>query len=75
MRKSLLNNLITSLAAFNGMEMENMTRGYGWRFLDMGRRRNAASKPFVSCERRCRKLDPINRLPFSKHCWRLLIVQ
>jgi uncharacterized alpha-E superfamily protein len=26
------------LAAFNGMVMENMTRGYGWRFLDMGRR-------------------------------------
>ena len=25
-------------AAFNGMVMENMTRGYGWRFLDMGRR-------------------------------------
>ncbi len=25
-------------AAFSGMEMENMTRDYGWRFLDMGRR-------------------------------------
>jgi uncharacterized alpha-E superfamily protein len=30
--------LIQYLAAFNGMVMENMTRGYGWRFLDMGRR-------------------------------------
>ena len=33
-----LNQLVTDLAAFAGMEMENMTRGYGWRFLDMGRR-------------------------------------
>jgi uncharacterized circularly permuted ATP-grasp superfamily protein/uncharacterized alpha-E superfamily protein len=34
----LLNRLIQYLAAFSGMVMENMTRGYGWRFLDMGRR-------------------------------------
>jgi uncharacterized circularly permuted ATP-grasp superfamily protein/uncharacterized alpha-E superfamily protein len=34
----LLNRLIQFLAAFSGMGMENMTRGYGWRFLDMGRR-------------------------------------
>src|SRR5436189_17318 len=30
-------NLILDLAAFSGMEMENMTRGRGWRFLDFGR--------------------------------------
>lgn len=35
---ALLNTLITNLAAFAGMEMENMTRGHSWRFLDMGRR-------------------------------------
>src|SRR5262249_13797483 len=34
----LCHNLILDLAAFNGMEMENMTRGRGWRFLDFGRR-------------------------------------
>jgi uncharacterized alpha-E superfamily protein len=34
----LLNRLIQFLAAFNGLVMENMTRGFGWRFLDMGRR-------------------------------------
>jgi uncharacterized alpha-E superfamily protein len=34
----LLNRLIQFLAAFNGMVAENMTHGYGWRFLDMGRR-------------------------------------
>jgi len=34
----LLNTLVVDLAAFSGMEMENMTRGLGWRFLDIGRR-------------------------------------
>jgi uncharacterized circularly permuted ATP-grasp superfamily protein/uncharacterized alpha-E superfamily protein len=34
----LLNTLVLDLAAFSGMEMENMTRGHGWRFLDLGRR-------------------------------------
>jgi len=35
---ALLNRTILDLAAFSGMEMENMTRGNGWRFLDIGRR-------------------------------------
>jgi uncharacterized alpha-E superfamily protein len=30
--------MITDLAAFSGMEMESMTRGHGWLFLDLGRR-------------------------------------
>jgi uncharacterized circularly permuted ATP-grasp superfamily protein/uncharacterized alpha-E superfamily protein len=34
----MLDDAIRSLAAFSGMEMENMTRNHGWRFLDMGRR-------------------------------------
>jgi uncharacterized alpha-E superfamily protein len=34
----LLDRTVTVMAAFNGMEMENMTRGHGWRFLDLGRR-------------------------------------
>jgi uncharacterized alpha-E superfamily protein len=34
----LIHHLVLDLAAFNGMEMENMTRGHGWRFLDLGRR-------------------------------------
>lgn len=34
----LLDNALRLLAAFSGMEMENMTRSHGWRFLDMGRR-------------------------------------
>jgi uncharacterized alpha-E superfamily protein len=35
---SMLNTLMHDLAAFSGMEMENMTRGHGWVFLDLGRR-------------------------------------
>jgi uncharacterized circularly permuted ATP-grasp superfamily protein/uncharacterized alpha-E superfamily protein len=35
---ALLNALVADLAAFSGMEMENMTRGHGWRLLDLGRR-------------------------------------
>ncbi len=33
-----LDNLIGVIAAFGGMVAENMTRGAGWRFLDIGRR-------------------------------------
>lgn len=40
---ALLNTLIVDLAAFAGMEMENMTRGHGWRFLDIGRRLERAT--------------------------------
>lgn len=34
----LSDQLVVELAAFSGMEMENMTRGHGWVFLDFGRR-------------------------------------
>lgn len=34
----LLNRTVISLAAFGGLAVESMTRGEGWRFLDMGRR-------------------------------------
>jgi len=34
----LLNTMIQSLSAIAGLIQENMTRGYGWRLLDMGRR-------------------------------------
>jgi uncharacterized circularly permuted ATP-grasp superfamily protein/uncharacterized alpha-E superfamily protein len=39
----LLNSVIVDLSAFSGMEMENMTRGLGWRFLDFGRRLERAN--------------------------------
>lgn len=34
----LLNEILNLLSAFSGLAMESMTRGPGWRFLDMGRR-------------------------------------
>jgi uncharacterized alpha-E superfamily protein len=39
-----LNIIIIDLSAFGGMEMENMTRGLGWRFLEFGRRLERASR-------------------------------
>lgn len=33
-----LDTLVLHLAAFGGMQAENMTRGQGWRFLEVGRR-------------------------------------
>ena len=33
-----LDTLILTLAAFSGMQTENMTHGHGWRFLEIGRR-------------------------------------
>jgi uncharacterized circularly permuted ATP-grasp superfamily protein/uncharacterized alpha-E superfamily protein len=34
----LLDDTLFSLSAFSGLAMESMTRGLGWRFMDMGRR-------------------------------------
>src|SRR5207248_4186929 len=34
----LLNRSVITVAAFGGLAMESMTRGHGWRFLDMGRK-------------------------------------
>lgn len=34
----LLDAMVQRLSALNGMVLENMTRGHGWRFLDVGRR-------------------------------------
>ena len=38
-----LRRVILDLAAFSGMELENMTRGYAWRFLELGRRLERAA--------------------------------
>jgi uncharacterized alpha-E superfamily protein len=34
----LLDNVVVTLSAFSGLLTENTTRGYGWRFLEIGRR-------------------------------------
>ncbi len=36
--QDLLNHAVITLSAFGGLVMEGMTRGDGWRFLDIGRR-------------------------------------
>jgi uncharacterized circularly permuted ATP-grasp superfamily protein/uncharacterized alpha-E superfamily protein len=36
--QDLLDQTVLLLSAFSGLAVENMTRGHGWRFLDMGRR-------------------------------------
>ena len=36
--QDLLDRTVISLSAFSGLATEDMTRGHGWRFLDMGRR-------------------------------------
>jgi uncharacterized circularly permuted ATP-grasp superfamily protein/uncharacterized alpha-E superfamily protein len=35
---AMLDRLVMTLAALSGLSMDGMTRGQGWRFLDMGRR-------------------------------------
>jgi uncharacterized circularly permuted ATP-grasp superfamily protein/uncharacterized alpha-E superfamily protein len=35
---AMLNNLVMHLSAFGGLAIDSMTRGQGWRFLDLGRR-------------------------------------
>jgi uncharacterized circularly permuted ATP-grasp superfamily protein/uncharacterized alpha-E superfamily protein len=42
--QALLDQAISTLSAFGGMVMESMTRGDGWRFLDIGRRIERASR-------------------------------
>ena len=39
-----LNGRIAQLAAFNGLMHENMTRNFGWHFMDLGRRLERASQ-------------------------------
>ncbi len=42
MAQGVLDTLILDLAAIAGMQQENMTRGHGWRFLELGRRMERA---------------------------------
>jgi uncharacterized alpha-E superfamily protein len=42
--QALLDQAIGTLSAFSGMVMESMTRGDGWRFLDIGRRVERAAQ-------------------------------
>jgi uncharacterized circularly permuted ATP-grasp superfamily protein/uncharacterized alpha-E superfamily protein len=59
-----LNRMITDLAAFSGMEMENMTRGHGWRFLDVGRRLERAMNA-TSLMRQVLAASPLDSAPLE----------
>ncbi len=74
-----LNRIITDLAAFSGMEMENMTRGHGWRFLNLGRRLErsvnlvgrAAAERWAWCTRQtARSLEPLLEIADSSMTYR-----
>ncbi len=41
--QNMLDTLVLDLAAFGGMHLQNVTRGHGWRFLEIGRRIERAS--------------------------------
>jgi uncharacterized alpha-E superfamily protein len=41
----ILDDIMFTLSAFSGLAMESMTRGLGWRFMDMGRRHGAGHEP------------------------------
>jgi uncharacterized alpha-E superfamily protein len=56
---SMLHRLISCLAAFSGMEMENMTRGDTWRFLDIGRRLERSSN-LLACLAAVVAMEPQN---------------
>lgn len=54
-----IHNLVLDLAAFNGMEMENMTRGPGWRFLDLGRRVERSQRVVELVQAACQVACPV----------------
>jgi uncharacterized circularly permuted ATP-grasp superfamily protein/uncharacterized alpha-E superfamily protein len=47
----LLNHLIIRIAGVAGLSMESMTRGHGWRFLEMGRRIERAMQTITLVEK------------------------
>ena len=76
-----LDSLILGLAALAGMEAENMTRGHGWRFLQLGRRVERALNGLELCgetaragERRSAFLPPLLELCDSVMTYRRLYV-
>lgn len=67
---SMLNTIVLNLSAFSGMEVENMTRGHGWTFLDMGRRleRAAGLVELLGCALACRQRPDLLWEPVLEIC-------
>lgn len=73
-----LNRIVISLAAFSGLVMESMTRGFAWRFLDMGRRLERAiamvtllrSTLALHCDREAALVEAVLDIADSKMTYR-----
>lgn len=67
---SVLNTMVLDLSAFNGMEVENMTRGHGWTFLDAGRRLERASNlvSLLNCALACKQRPDLLWEPVLEIC-------
>jgi uncharacterized circularly permuted ATP-grasp superfamily protein/uncharacterized alpha-E superfamily protein len=67
---AMLDTLILDLAAFSGMQLENMTRGHGWRFLEIGRRveRSVHILTLVGAATRIAEEDDAVLMPMLEIC-------
>jgi uncharacterized alpha-E superfamily protein len=59
---SLLDRLVALLAALSGLVMDSMSRGHGWRFLDMGRRLERAVSLTLTIEHTITSAKPAEPL-------------
>ena len=67
---AMLNQMIFNLSAFSGVATENMTRGPGWQFLDLGRRIERALA-MIALLRNIRCPCPRRaNMPCSTRCWK-----
>ncbi len=65
-----LDTLILHLSAFSGMQAENMTRGQGWRFLEIGRRleRSLGTLSLLKCAAEFSETDSLILDPLLETC-------
>ena len=64
----VMDRKVISLAAFGGLVAESMTRGQGWRFLDMGRRLER-SLHLIGLLRRTLVNGGGSEGPLLERCW------
>ena len=66
----LLNRTVITLAAFGGLAAESMTRGQGWRFLDMGRQLERSLHTIALLRGHAGHARPRTKARCWKRCWR-----
>ena len=67
---AMLNQMILNFSAFSGVAIENMTRGPGWQFLELGRRIERALDMIAPDAHHAVRRRPPASTPCSKHCWK-----